>query len=291
MSLGRGTRETITAYVFLAPAIAAFAVLVAYPVVDTFVISFQNARGDWIGLTNYSLMLSDDNYIAGIRNTLGFAVGLIPVGVLLTLVLAGLISSLRSPRGQAIFRGLVYLPIVAGSPIIFAVIWQYIYDPRFGAANLLLGMAGLPPQLWLNDPNLALWSVVLMLHTQLWGGMVLVVAAAISGLPGDIIDAATVDGAGSIRRFIGITVPLIRPALAFVAVLGTISVLRLFDSVFLMTHGGPALATTTIAYNIYETGITGFHFARAAAYSVSLIGLALVAAVLVYGSLNVDVEY
>lgn len=294
MSLGRDNREAITAYIFLAPAIAAFAVLVGYPVLDTFVISFQNivgGHGEWVGLRNYERMLSDANYLAGMKNTLVFALAIVPPGVLLTLVLAGLISSLRSQRGQALFRGLVYLPIVAGSPIIFAVIWTYIYDPTFGAANSLLGIAGISPQLWLNDPSSALWSMVLMLHTQWWGGMVLVVAAAMTSIPSEVSDAAKVDGAGAIRRFVGMTMPLIRPALAYVAILGTISVLRLFDPVFLMTHGGPALATTTVAYNIYQVGINGFHFGTAAAYSVSLILLAGAAAVLLYRSLNSNVEY
>jgi multiple sugar transport system permease protein len=288
------TREAVTAYIFLAPALVVFGLFVAYPLIDTIVISFQRIRrgvGEWIGLENYAEMLDDEAFRRSVENTAAFAVGMVPIGVLIALGLAALVSVIRSSRGQSFFKGAIYLPVVAASPVIFAVIWQYIYDPTFGVANGLLAAVGVEPQLWLNDPGMALPSMVLMLHTQWWGGMVLVVAAAIASVPTEVQDAAKVDGASAWTRFARITVPLIRPALAFVAIVGTISVLRLFDPVFLMTHGGPAFATITVAYDIYLTGITDFHFGEAAAYSVVLIVAAITVSVALYRSLNTNVEY
>jgi multiple sugar transport system permease protein len=282
------------AYLFILPSFAASLIFTAYPMIDTLVFSFQTYIGGqrfWVGLANYHSMLRDAIFIAAAKNTLLYILAMVPGGVLLAVVLAGLISLLPSTRLQSFFKAAYYLPIATTSSVILALIWQYLYDPAFGLLNYLVSAVGLPTQRWLNDPTIALPSLAFMMHTQWWGGVIILLAASMGAIPSELHDAARVDGATTIRQFYAITVPLIRPAIAYVVIIATISSFRIFSEILLMTHGGPAWATVNIAYYIWLTGINDFDFGSASAFATVLLGATIVLAIGQFRVLNLETEY
>lgn len=287
-------RKNIPAYLFILPSLAFFFLFSVYPIFDTFKFSFESLRGGqrvWVGLTNYINLLDDQLFLRGLENTMWYFLGMVPVGICLALVLAGLIHLLPSRTLQTLFKAAFYLPIATVSSVILALIWNYLYDPVFGLLNYLIGLVGIPPQFWLNSVELAKPSLMLMMHTQWWGGMIILLTASMGAIPQDLYDSARIDGAGTGRQFFSITLPLIRPAIAYVAIMATISSLRIFQEILLMTKGGPAWSTANIAYDIWLTGISAFKFGPASAYAVVILTITVGLALVQYSLVNVEVEY
>jgi multiple sugar transport system permease protein len=282
------------AYLFILPSFVAFLVFTAYPMVDTVIFSFQDLIGGsrvWVGLDNYRNMLSDTVFVTAAKNTAYYVLLMVPGGVAFAVLLAGLVSVLRSDRTQTVFKAAFYLPIATVSSVMLALVWTYIYDPAFGLLNYLLASVGLPPQPWLSSPDTAQISLAIMMHTQWWGGMIILLAASIGSIPAELYEASRLDGAGQIAQFFRITLPLIRPAIAYVAIIATISSFRIFNEIELMTQGGPAYATINIAYDIWQTGINEFNFGAAATYSTVLLAVTVAIAIIQYRILNRAVEY
>ena len=287
-------RKNIPAYLFILPSMIFFLVFSIYPILDTFKFSFEILRGGqrvWVGLRNYVGLLDDNLFLKGMENTVWYFLGMVPIGVLLALVLAGLIYLLPSRTLQTFFKAAFYLPIATVSSVILALVWNYMYDPVFGLLNYLLGLIGIAPLYWLNSVTLAKPSLMFMMHTQWWGGMIILLTASMNSIPQDLYDSARIDGASSGRRFFAITVPLVRPAIAYVAIMATISSLRIFSEILLMTKGGPAWSTANIAYDIWITGIGSFKFGPASAYAMVILVLTIGLAVLQYRFVNIEVEY
>lgn len=287
-------RKNIWAYLFILPSIAFFLVFSVYPMFDTFKLSFARLRGGqrvWVGLSNYLNLLDDQLFLKGLENTIWYFLGMVPVGILLALVLAGLIHMLPSRALQTFFKAAFYLPIATVSSVILALVWSYLYDPVFGLVNYLIGLVGIPPQYWLNSIQLAKPSLMIMMHTQWWGGMIILLTASMGAIPQDLYESARIDGASTGRQFFSITLPLIRPAIAYVSIMATISSLRIFNEIFLMTDGGPAWSTANIAYNIWVTGINSFKFGPASAYAMVILVMTIGLAIAQYRFVNVEVEY
>jgi multiple sugar transport system permease protein len=294
ISVVRAARRYLPAYLFILPSFAAFIIFTAYPLVDTLVFSLQDLRGGariWIGLENYRAMLHDEVFLASARNTILYFVAMVPGGVLLAVLLSALIYLVPSSRLRTFFKAAYYLPTAACSSVILALVWNYLYDPAFGLLNYGLGLVGLPPQRWLNDIHLALPSLALMMHTQWWGGMIILLTASMGAVPADLYEGAVIDGASTATQFFAITLPLIRPAIVYVTIIATISSLRIFNEILLMTRGGPAWATVNIAYDIWLTGINAFKFGPAAAYATVLLAATMLFAVFQFRLLSVDIEY
>jgi len=287
-------RKSFWAYLFILPSVTFFFAFSVYPMLDTFRLSFESLRGGqrvWVGLTNYLNLPGDELFIRGLENTLWYFLGMVPLGIVLACVLAGLIHLLPSRALQTFFKASYYLPIATVSSVILALVWNYLYDPVFGLMNYTIGLVGIPPQYWLNSTRLAKPSLMFMMHTQWWGGMIILLTASMGSIPSDLYDAASIDGAGTGRQFFSITLPLVRPAIAYVAIMATISSLRIFNEINLMTKGGPAWSTANVAYNIWITGINSFKFGPASAYAMVLLVMTIVLALVQYRIVNVEVEY
>jgi multiple sugar transport system permease protein len=207
----------------------------------------------------------------------------------LSLLMATLIFRLPS-LAQVFFKSAFYLPVVT-SGVVLSLIWLYLYDPAFGLINFLLDQIGLEPVLWLADPRYSLLSVVIMFHASHWGGSIILLTASMGGIPKDLYEAARLDGASFLRQTISITVPLLKPAITYVAILGTIASLQIFAEIFLMTRGGPNYATTNLVFSIYEYGFIRFDFGRASAVAVMLLFLTIGIAVAQFRLLRSNVEY
>ena len=290
--LSMDARSALWGYLFIAPSLLMFVIFSLYPMFDSVVLSFQRftlTGREWLGLSNYQTLLSDPNFAIVLRNTLLYTLAIVPFGVLLSLGLSALIYRLPT-AAQIFFKSAYYLPVVT-SGVVLSLIWLFLYDPAFGLLNFLLGRLGLPPVLWLANPSTSLLSLVIMFHASYWGGSIILLTASMGGIPIDLYEAARLDGASLIRQTVSITLPLLKPAITYVAITSTIASLQIFTEIFLMTSGGPNLATTNLVFFIYDQGFIRFNFGMASAVAVILLVLTASIAIAQFRLLRSDVEY
>jgi multiple sugar transport system permease protein len=276
-------RRAFTGWAFSAPFAVLFLVFMALPVVASLVMSVTDLRStdlrnplavNFIGLDNYTRLFSDDLFLRAAANTLIFVV----VGVPLTMVLAlaaanGLNSGLV--RFRALFRVGFYLPVVT-SIVAIAVIWRFLLDPDVGLVDNLLRLVGIQGPNWLGNTSTALPSMIVMAAWRNFGTMMVIFLAALQGIPADLYEAAKLDGAGRWQQFRHVTLPLLRPALLFGAVLTGIGYLQLFEEPFVMTQGGPLSSTLSVSYHIYnQFGFGNYGYAAAASYVLFVAIVAL----------------
>lgn len=291
----RFSRRTINnfwGYFFVMPSLLTFLVFSLYPMVDSIVLSFQRLRltgREWVGLSNYQKLLDETAFFTILNNTILYALLIVPFGVLLSLIMAWLIFRLPGPA-QTFFKSAFYLPVVT-SGVVLSIVWLYLYDPAFGLLNYLLGLVGIEPVLWLADPTFSLISLVIMYHASHWGGSIIILTASMGGIPKELYEAASIEGASIVRQMISITVPLLRPALTYVSILGTVASLQIFTEIFVMTRGGPNYATTNMVFSIYEYGFIRFDFGRASAVAVLLLIVTVSLAIAQFRVLRSNIEY
>ncbi|MFC8230236.1 carbohydrate ABC transporter permease [Streptomyces sp. NPDC057287] len=268
-SLQRGQRRA--GMLFALPATLHVGLWIGLPVLAAFALSFTDydvfKSPAFVGIENYQQIFSDGEFLRSLWTTLLYAVGTVPVSMALSLGLAVLLN--QGIRGQGFFRTAIYLPQITAT-VAVALVWSYMLQGD-GLVNHALEAIGVGPVDWLTDPSVALFSVILI---SIWQGMgfnTLIYLAALQGLPGDLYEAASIDGAGAWRRFISITVPMLKPATFFVLITSTVGAFQAFDQVYILTRGGPAYATTLTTYEIYKTGFSDFRLGVACAQSVVLL--------------------
>ena len=269
--------QAFVACLFLLVPVALLAALKIYPVFYNLFLSFTRYElfepPRFYGLKNYNYVFTNSTVRQSIFNTILFTIEAVPIGTALALIIAKLLN--QSIRGRVFLRTLYYLPVVS-SVVVSAMIWRWIYSPQHGLLNHLLGTVGIPPQNWLNDPNLALISLVIV---TIWGSIgsnMVIFLAGLQDIPRDIIEAARVDGANSLQNFLLITVPLLRPVILFVVVTFTISIFRNFGLIFMLTQGGPFNRTNTMVWEVYQNVFGYLRFGRGAAISVVMLLIVLV---------------
>ncbi|UFS93524.1 carbohydrate ABC transporter permease [Nocardia huaxiensis] len=266
---------------FVAPNLAAVAVFLLFPLGFSLYLSFHSwdlfSPPRFIGWDNYRRLVSEDPlFWIALRNTAVFTVLTLVPTVVVSLAVAGLLN--RKLAGIGIFRTIAFLPLVA-STVAMAVVFRFIFASDDGLANLLLGWIGLGPIPWLTDPD---WALVSLSLVTVWKSVpfaTVILLAAMQGIPENLYEAAEIDGAGPLRRFWSITVPLIRGALSFVFVITIINSVQAFDQAYALTgsNGGPETGTYVLgimlfqnAFRFYEVG-----YASALAWVVFAILLAL----------------
>lgn len=286
------TRSKLWGYFFILPSLLMFLAFSLYPMFDSIKLSFQKfalTGRTWVGLDNYRALYDDPYFFTILKNTLMFALLIVPFGILLSLTISTLIFRLPTAV-QVFFKSAYYLPVVT-SGVVLSLVWLYLYDPAFGLINFLLGKLGIEPVLWLSNPKTSLLSLVMMYHASHWGGAIILLTASMGGIPKDLYEAARLDGASFARQTTSITVPLLKPAITYVAITGTIASLQIFTEIMLMTRGGPNYATTNMVYSIYDFGFIRFDFGRASAMAVILLFLTIGIAVAQFRLLRSNVEY
>ena len=269
--------QAFVAFLFLLVPVALLAALKIWPVFYNLFLSFTRYElfepPRFYALKNYNYVFTNSTVRQSIFNTLLFTIEAVPIGTALALIIAKLLN--QSIRGRVFLRTLYYLPVVS-SVVVSAMIWRWIYSPQHGLLNHLLGTVGIPPQSWLNDPNLALISLVIV---TIWGSIgsnMVIFLAGLQDIPRDIIEAARVDGANSLQNFLLITVPLLRPVILFVVVTFTISIFRNFGLIFMLTQGGPFNRTNTMVWEVYQNVFGYLRFGRGAAISVVMLVIVLI---------------
>ncbi|WP_188298481.1 carbohydrate ABC transporter permease [Streptomyces sp. CBMA156] len=267
-------RRSAVPYLLLAPALLTFGVFKAYPVVDSLLLSFTTGSGAATrnaGVANYQRLLDDPLFWTALRNTGEILAIQVPLMLGLALLMAvGLNSALV--RWRTVWRLGVFMPSVTGL-VATGVMFAYLLKSDDGAVNWVLSAVGLPSVDWLGQPVWARMAVIVVLTWHYTGYNAVIYLAGLQGIPKELYEAAMVDGAGPIRRFMSVTVPALRPVLLFTVVLSTIGTLQLFDEPYVLTGGGPDNATLTVSMYLYQNGFRFFDFgyASAIAYALTLL--------------------
>jgi multiple sugar transport system permease protein len=287
-------RKHAWSYIFIFPTVAFFGLFTLIPVIQAFVLSLQNATivgGTFVGFDNFVTLARDPIFLKAIGNTILYTLIVVAAQIGLALLIAGLLQPLP-PRGQMFYRALFYLPLV-NSAILVAMVWRWIFNPNpFGLANALLAVFGLNPHAWIGSSDEAMAAVILSTVLIIPGGGVVLYSAAIGGIPGELYEAADVEGAGWYAKWRHITIPLLRPTTLYLVVVYTILAFQVFERVYIMTNGGgPNNATITIVQLIYSTAFQFGRYGLASAQAVVLFVMAVAVAIVQFRWLQTDVEY
>lgn len=303
-SLSRRIWKNRWSYLFILVPMTLFVVFEAYPLIQTFVLSTQ----EWsllrppepVGLDNYTELFGDRVFWKAMRNTFFFAAGVVPANLIISLFLAVLIFPL-SRKAQTFFKAAFYLPAVA-SLVVVSLIWRWLFDPAYGLINYFLETVGLPTSLFLASSKAALPSIMFMVIMVGIGASLILLLAAMNGIPKELYETAILDGASPWRKFWHITLPLIRPTILFLVVVGTIEAFREFTTIFIMTSagpgsgsggagGGPNYATTTMVFYIFRLGFRLNKFGVASALATVLFGIIFIVAFIQFRMLRSEIEY
>lgn len=263
---------------FLLPNLFFLVVFLIWPLLQVFVEMFQTGGLiepiRFVGFRNWERIFHDPVVVQTLGNTLRYALTIIPTMLVLGLLIALVLQNVT--RGGAVLRALIYLPVLAPT-VIAGLIWLFLLDPDLGAFNLFLRLIGAKPQIWLGSTDLALPSIAAMEVWRSIGFWALYFLAALIGMPRELYQAAHLDGANAIQRFRFVTLPLMRRVFLFALVLATIFNLQIFDSVYVMTDGGPANTTATFVWYIYHALFFFYRtgFGATMAFLLLLIILAL----------------
>ncbi|MCC5875418.1 MAG: extracellular solute-binding protein [Candidatus Sumerlaeia bacterium] len=267
-----------TPYLFLLPIFIHLGVFLFLPILASLFMSFTNfdiysinnwSNTSFVGLENYSLLLSDPLVAKALFNTLYFMLVGGPLTVILALLLAICLNSALLPA-KSFFRSGIFLPVV--TPLVaVAVVWRWIYAPRDGILNQVLVSVGLPEFAWLQDTNLALPSLIAMSVWKNVGFGMVIFLAGLQSIPRTFYEACEIDGATRFQTFLHITVPLLRPTLLFVVIITTIGYMQFFAEPFIMTDkGGPENSTLSIVLLLYNEGFDFFRMGYASAIAYTL---------------------
>lgn len=282
----RGGQARGVGWLFVAPALFVITIFFVVPLIGSFVLSFSdfdiyavadsdNAR--WIGLQNYRDLLADPLFWKSLGNTLVFVLLGGPLTIATSLALAMLLDS-RLARFRGALRTIYFAPVVT-TLVAVAVVWRYIFHPRFGLLNQLLAPLGLGPFDWLGDPALAMPSVILVAVWKNFGYNLLLFVAGLQNIPPQLYEAARIDGAGAWQQFRCVTVPMLAPTFLFIGITTMIGYFQLFAEPYVLTNGGgPLNATLSVVLHMYKQGFKWWNLGYAAAIAFVLLLVILAAA-------------
>jgi multiple sugar transport system permease protein len=264
-----GGSEQRAGVMFVIPVVIAFLLMRIIPSVVGAYYSFTTysvfQSGHFVGLANYAALTHDSLFWQAFKNTAIYTVGVTVPLVVFSLAFALALN--QRIRGLAVLRTIYYLPVVA-SFIAVSSAWVYIMNPTFGVLNYLLGLVGVPELGWLNSVSMALPSVIVIGIWKQLGFGIIIYLASLQGIPPELHEAAAVDGLGPVQRFRRITVPLLIPTSVLLALLTIITSFQAFDQIYALTGGGPANATTTVVYYIYQNAFVYFKMGYASAMAI-----------------------
>ena len=265
---------------FLIPAIIVCMIFIIYPMISSFYYSMTNWNGftneiEFTGFKNFITLFNDQRLKLSLLNNLKIVLMTIllqnGISLILALILDGQIKT------KNILRTLIFLPIVL-SPLVISYIWSYMYNYDMGIISNVLDFLklGILKKDWLGDPGIAIYAVTWVSIWQWIGFQMVIYLAAMQNIPTDVIEAAKIDGSGYFKSIFNITLPLIAPAFTINVILTTIGGLKTFDTIFVMTRGGPGFATDTITMNMYSQAFTNNRMGYGAAIGLILFALILI---------------
>jgi len=268
----RKIKENKVAYIFIAPNMVFFIVFLLIPFIWIIIFSFQKGgileSKTFVGMTNYINLLTNKQFLASIFNTLKYIAIIIPSVFILSMVVALLLNSIK--RLRDFFRALLFIPLL-NSIVVSAIIWRFLLYPDYGPVSRLFDFFNIPTVNWFGDARVVLFTIALV---ELWRGApfyIVTFLAGIQSIPNDMIEASYIDGASYIQTVFRVIIPNLKPVMTFCLVMATIWNLQIFDSIYVLTRGGPAKTSSTMVWYIYENIFFFNRVGRGATMSVILI--------------------
>jgi multiple sugar transport system permease protein len=270
-------RKLAIAAPFILPSLIGVALFLIIPVVIVLVLSFVQwnflTPPRWVGLANFSTMVKDDHVFHALLISAYYVLWNIPLQTVLALALAMLL--VRKMPAMGVFRALYVLPYMS-TPVAMAVVWSWMFNAQNGLINHLLLLVGVHGPDWLGSTSTALPVVAMVNIWQYAGYNMLFFLAGLLAIPPQLYESASIDGASAVKRFTRITLPLLNSTMLFVLVTDIIGSFQIFDTVYVMTQGGPSNSTDVVNYQIYQTAFQNFDVGSAAAMSLLLFAVILV---------------
>lgn len=272
-------RQNLLGYLWISPWIIGFCLFIFGPMIASFSYSFTNYRiinePRFVGFDNYVTALTADSlFWPSMARTFSFMLISVPIGVIGSLLLAILLN--QQLRGETLYRTFFFLPTL--TPLAAAaILWSWILHPDVGMVNHLLSLVGIDGPAWLASTRWAMPSIVLItLWTSIGGGRMIIFLAGLQGVPQELYESASIDGAGALSKFWNITLPMISPALFFNLILGVIAALQVFTTAYITTRGGPGRSTWFYALHIYTNAFEYFDMGYASALAIILFVVLLI---------------
>jgi multiple sugar transport system permease protein len=272
-------RKAMWGYIFLSPWIIGLLVFTVGPIIASFFLSFTDYQvmspPRWVGLANYVKAFTNDNlFWPSVWRTFEYAIIVVPVGLLGSLLLAMLLN--QGKRGTYAFRSMFYLPTLVPA-VALALVWTWLFHPEVGPINVGLSYIGIKGPSWLTDDH---WAMAALIIITLWasigGNTMLIFLAGLQGVPDSLMDAASIDGAGRWSKFRHVTLPMISPTMLFNLILGVIGALKVFTLAFVATKGGPNYATWFFALHIYQQAFSYFRMGYGSALAWLFVVILLI---------------
>ncbi len=274
-------RRSAVAYLYLLPSLLGAGLFILVPVIAVVVLGFftWNLIGTpkYVGLANYHAIFTSSLFWSSLQTTAIYVVLTVVPLVVLSLGMAMLLRN--KFMGAGVFRTIAVLPWLA-TPVAIGVIWEWIFNPQNGVVNNVLSFFGINGPAWLSSFTLALPTVAFVTVWQFLGYNMLFFLAGLQGIPNSLYEACELDGANSVQRFFRITLPLLSPTMLFVTVIDMISSFQVFDTVYVMTNGGPGYSTQVMNFTIYQHAFQFLQIGYASALSVILFVIILIITVL-----------
>lgn len=279
----RQRNDWFAAYVFIAPTVIGLGVFYVWPFFQNVWFSFNDVNkfnmATFVGLENYKNLFKDPALWGAMANTLKYIIIVVPILIFLSVVVAALLNT--KIKGRSIYRTLYFLPTVT-MPVAVALVWRWIFNGDFGLLNEVMGKFGLPQNAWLADANTALYMVMIV---AIWSGVgynVIILLAGMQGISRSYYEAASIDGATSIKQFFSITMPLVSPSIFFIMITGLIGAFQVFETVYMMvgieSPIWPKVLTMNALFyrNAFEHGYKGY----AAAISMFMFVIIMIVTVI-----------
>lgn len=282
-------------YIMVAPAMAGILLFTIYPILQLAYLSLMNinmlnpAKSRFVGLDNYAKVFARPDFIKSFNNTLVYTVVTVLTITVLALLLAVWLNAGKNWLNSAL-QAFVFCPHIV-SIVSISLVWLWMMEPNFGLFNYLLRLVGLDPVQWLTSSQTAMPSVILVSVWKSVGYDTLIFLAALQGVPANLYEAATLDNAGKVKSFFKITIPMISPQLFFTLIIRTIASFKVFDTVRVLTQGGPNNATTTLVYSIYNEALINMRIGYSAVIGMVLLAIVGVLTVLYFSVFSRKVHY
>lgn len=273
----RKSLNDLVAYSFLLPNFLGFAIFTLGPILFAFALAFLKWDGSnpiaWAGLDNFIRMSKDQRFYSSLINTIVYCVGTVPLTMVCALALAVLLN--RKIRGRNFFRTVSFFPYVA-SLVAVAVVWNMLFNPAKGPVNMLLSSVGVEnlPR-WAADKN---WAMITVIMFSIWKGTgyyMVIFLAGLQGIPYELYQSASLDGANGWQQFRNVTLPLLTPTTFFVSIMLIIVSFKVYDPIYMITQGGPGTSTLVLVYHIYNTAFVNWDLGYASALAMVLFILVL----------------
>lgn len=266
------TKEYLIGYSFILPNFIGFLIFILIPVLFSFVLSFTKWDGfnqmTFVGLRNFSMIFTDRVFKSSLTKTINYTIFTVFFTLIISLFLAIVLNN--QIKGRDIFRSAIFFPYVA-SIVAVGAVWQSMFQKDFGPINMFLRAIGMSnPPGWFASTQYALTAVIIVSIWKFMGYYMIIYLAALQDIPPQLYEAATIDGANGWHQFRKITVPMLTPATFFVFIMLTINSFKVFDLVYVLTEGGPGIATTVLVKYIYDQSFVAWNYGRASAASMVL---------------------